>query len=78
MGICHVKIGLPKKWCGDARDKVASYLGNTARHRRSDWASEACPTHWAVQSRFRAIWLSCPIMRRRNYVRACSKSVLGG
>ena len=44
MGICHVKIGLPKKWCGDARDKVASYLGNTARHRRSDWASEVCPT----------------------------------
>ena len=36
MWICHVKIGPPKKWCGDARDKVARYLGNTARHRRSE------------------------------------------
>ena len=37
--------------------------------------------HWAVQSRFRVIYmsvcLSCPKMRRRNYVCACSKSVLG-
>ena len=37
----------------------------------SNWASEASPTHIHV-------CLSCPKMRRRNYVRACSKSVLGG
>ena len=35
--------------------------------------------HWGVQSRFHMddICLSCTKMRRRNYVRACSKSVLG-
>ena len=25
-----------------------------------------------------SVCMSCPKMRRRNYVRACSKSVLGG
>ena len=27
---------------------------------------------------YMSVYLSCPKMRRRNYVRACSKSVLGG
>ena len=41
--------------------------------------------HWGVQSRFRVTYicyiyvcLSWSKKRRRNYVRACSKSVLGG
>ena len=45
-----------------------------------NWASEANPTlGCSIKiSVCRYVCLSCPKMRRRNYVRACSKSVLGG
>ena len=35
------------------------------------WGSLRLPNYVSV-------YLSCPKVRRRNYVRACSKSVLGG
>ena len=46
-----------------------------------NWASEASPTLGCSieisRDIYMSVCLSCPIMRRRNYVRACSKSVLG-
>ena len=49
----------------------------------NNWASEASPTLGCSIEISRdisilSVYLSCPKMRRRNYVRACSKSVLGG
>ena len=43
------------------------------------WASEASPTlGCSIEiSVCQYVCLSCPKMRRQNYVRACSKSVLG-
>ena len=45
-----------------------------------NWVSEASPTLGSIKISYvyMSVCLSCHKMRRRNYIRACSKSVLGG
>ena len=54
---------------------VAKVANNWARAKR---ASPTLSCSIEISRDIMSVCLSSPKMRRRNYVRACSKSVLGG